>query len=188
MVEGTVSSAVIFAVPMLVLIIANHVFHALAPVDFDQVSIVRRSGVVGGALLGGGIMLAAALGNKSQDLGALLANSNDNGVIVFFRLLGSQLAWSIPTRLARAPAPALWLVLAGVTIWLLPAAGAAAYWRGRQRIGAVTIALLTVPFLALSLVYAFTVMVWFVHLLNVWAIAVAGLIYQRYRNAQLDHG
>jgi len=54
---------------MLVLLLANHAFHALAPADFNQVSIVRRAGVVGGTLLGGGILLAAILAGKSQGSG-----------------------------------------------------------------------------------------------------------------------
>jgi hypothetical protein len=187
LVEGTVSSAIVLAVPMLVLLLANHAFHALAPGDFNQVSIVRRAGVVGGTLLGGGILLAALLAGKSQGSG-LLPGGNDSATVFFLRLLGSQLAWFLPARLAQAPTPALWLILAGVTVWILPAASAAVYWRGPQRIGAVTIAVLIVPFMALSLVYAFTVIIWIVHLLNVWSIAVAGLIYQHYRNSQLGHG
>jgi hypothetical protein len=41
--------------------------------------------------------------------------------------------------------------------------------------------------MAFSLVYATTMVVWFVHFLNIWSIAVAGLVYQRYRNSQLHH-
>jgi hypothetical protein len=187
MIEGTISSAVVLAAPLLVLVLANRVFKVLAPADFNQVSIIRRAGVIGGTLLGAGIVLAAALASNGKDF-TLLTDSSDNWVTIFIKLLGSQLVWFRPTKLVQAPAPAFWLVLAGFVIWLLPTASAAVYWHGRQRIGAFAIAVLIVPFMALSLVYAITMVIWFVHLLNIWSIAVAGLIYQRYRNSQLGHG
>jgi hypothetical protein len=184
---GALASAAVLAVPVLLLILANKVFHALAPADFNQVSIVRRAGVVGGVLLGAGAVLAPVLAGKGLGFG-LLASSGSGGLSAFCELLGSRLAWLLPANLTHAPAPVLWLVLAGTAAWILPAGGAVAYWAGRERIGAMTIAVLIVPFMAFSLVYAVTMMVWFVHLLNIWSIAVAGLVYQRYRNSQLGHG
>ena len=41
LIEGTISSAIVLAVPILVLVLANYAFNVLAPHDFNQVSIVR---------------------------------------------------------------------------------------------------------------------------------------------------
>src|SRR3954468_7070687 len=92
LIDGTISSAIILAVPILVLVLANYAFNALAPHDFNQVSIVRRAGVVGGALLGGGIVLSALLASNGAGLD-LHSSGNDNATMFFLKLLGSQLAW-----------------------------------------------------------------------------------------------
>jgi hypothetical protein len=184
---GALASVAILAVPMILLIVANWVFRTLAPADFNQVSIVRRAGVIGGTLLGAAAVLAPVFSGKGLGF-SVLAGSASSGMLAFCDLLGSRLAWLLPANLLHAPAPAFWLVLAGAAAWLLPTVSAARYWNGRERIGAMAIAILLVPFMAFSLVYAFTMVVWFVHLLNIWSIAVAGLIYQRYRNSQLGHG
>ena len=108
-------------------------------------------------------------------------------MLAFCELLGSRLLWLLPINLAEAPTPAFGLMLAGTVTWFLPTFSAAAYWHGRDRLGAITISALLVPFMAFSLIYAVTMVVWFVHLLNIWSIAVAGVIYQRYRNSQMGH-
>jgi hypothetical protein len=186
LIVGAIASAGILAVPMLMLILANRVFGILAPADFNQVSIVRRAGVVSGALLGIGVLLAPILSGRGLGF-ALLAGPAGSGLLQYCELLGSRLQWLLPINLLQAPAPTLWVLLAGVAAWALSAAGAIAYWRGRERLGAVAIAVLMVPFLAFSLVYAAAMVIWFVHLLNIWSIALAGLIYQRYRNSESGH-
>jgi len=186
LIAGAIASATILALPMVMLILANRVFGILAPADFNQVSIVRRAGVISGTLMGAGVVLAPVLSGRGLGF-ALLADPTGSGLLQYCNLLGSRLQWLLPVNLVQAPSMAIWLVFAGVAIWLLSTAGAVAYWRGRERFGAVAIAVLMVPFMAFSLVYAVAMVIWFVHLLNIWSIALAGLIYQRYRNSESGH-
>jgi biotin transporter BioY len=181
------TSGIVLTIPIVALVLANRAFQLLAPADFNQVSILRRAGVVGGALMGAGAALAPVLAGKGLGL-AMLAGATGGGVMLFGDLLGSRLIWLLPPQLWQAPVPALVLVLAGLATWAVPIISAVAYWSGRERLKALMIAIGIVPFMALSLVYATTLVVWFVHFLNIWSIAVAGLVYQRYRNSQLHHG
>src|SRR5262249_55165238 len=153
LIAGAIASVAILALPMLMLIAANRVFEILAPADFNQVSIVRRAGVLSGALLGAAALLAPVLSGRGFGL-ALLAEPGGSGLLQYCNLLGSRLQWLLPANFAQAPSLAVWLMLAGVAVWLFCGAGAIAYWRGRNRLGAVAIAVLMVPFMAFSLVYA----------------------------------
>lgn len=180
------TSVVVLSVPVVALVVANRAFTLLAPADFNQVSILRRAGVVGGALMGAGAALAPVLAGNGFGF-RVLAGATGSGLLLFSELLRSRLLWLSPAQVWEAPGPALGLVLTGLAVWAVPVVSAMLYWSGRERFKATLIAIGIVPFMAVSLVYATALVVWFVHFLNIWSIAVAGLVYQRYRNSQLHH-
>lgn len=169
--------------------IGDHLFLGLIPKDFKQVPIVRRAAFIGGACFAfstlwnaafhaGGIEFSflAPFGDRAPDFG------------LFWEKLMQTLSWLSPLAVSSGYLPSKLTYATGCVATLASLVAAWFYWRGAYALRAALVGLFVAASTALAIVYVAVAVVWLLQLMNIWFIALAGVLYQKYRNLQLAHG
>ncbi len=171
--------------PILAAWAGEHVFKGVKPSDFGQVPIVRRLAVLGGACIGLAALWHGLPGPGASVLSPLGMERAD--FALFVQVLTRTSRGFDPREILGAGDGADMLYRAGSAMTLAGIGLAIFYWRGKQAASAVVAAVLSTIFTAFAVAYLVTAAVWFVQLLNIWFIALAGFSLQKYRNLQSSH-
>lgn len=171
------------------LLVGETIFARVRPNDFREVPIVRRCASMAGTAFALAALLAALLASRGLPVNVLapLGEQNPN-FSLFAEVFMAALRWLDPQSMINGPRIPQFLYGLGVLLSLAALALAVFFWRHTGQFKAFVTALLTIIFTAVAIMYAAVALIWLLQLLNIWFIAVAGVLFQKYRNLQLGHG
>lgn len=169
--------------------VGDHLFLGLIPKDFKQVPIVRRAAFVGGACFAFSTLWNAAFHAGGIEF-SFLAPFGDRPAdfMLFWEKLMQTLSWLSPTAAFAGYNPSKVSYITGVVASVASLVAAWKYWRGAWALRAALVGLFVVAATAIAIVYVAVAVIWLLQLMNIWFIALAGVLFQKYRNLQLAHG
>lgn len=169
--------------------LGDHLFMGVIPKDFKQVPIVRRAAFIGGVALAFAILWNAAFHAGGIEVSFLAPfGEQEADLALFWTTLIQTLGWMSPVAAFHGYTPAKLAYVVALGGAFVAVIMARLYWRGALAARAAFTGLFVTFATAVAIVYVAVAAVWLLQLLNIWFIALAGILFQKYRNLQLAHG